>query len=199
MRDARSSGSGSDRNQEKIPNAIRSLVAAGGAYFLKSVAFFLRIRNTFVRVFSSMVGRAFSFYTAIVGVFTRIRDRIRSILRGIVDIAFRLLGKLPDILLPESLIRLKHSGFVADRTIEKTTLRSERVSASMPAAVEVNRRSEDIGQLRSEIAGLARKQPEADKKDINIKLQVDGQTLAEATHKAGQESAGRAFSKVPAL
>ncbi len=150
-----------------------------------------------MRFFLYILNRAFSFYSAFIGVFTRIRDRIQSIVRGIVDIAFRLLSKMPDILLPESLIRLKHSGFVAERSIEKTTLRSERASASMPAAVEADRRSEDIGQLRSEIAGLVQAQPQAEKKDINIKLQVDGQTLAEATHKAGQESAGRGFSTIP--
>ncbi|MCP4678971.1 MAG: hypothetical protein GY854_26470, partial [Deltaproteobacteria bacterium] len=184
---------------EKIPNAFRFLAAIVSFVLLKIanyfVGFYLRLKIQLATIVKGVI----SYFSPLMTFFERIRDGIRKVIRSIADIALNLLSRIPNVLLPESLIRLKHSGFVSDQSVEKTFVRSERAGSPMPAAAEATRRSDDIGQLRTDLAELARAQSKQSEKDINIKLEVDGETLSRATHKAGQEAAGREFSPVANL
>ena len=54
-----------------------------------------------------------------------------------------------------------------------------------------------IAELESSILELAKAGEIRGKQEMTFNLQVDGETIARASHKASEESAGRSFSPIP--
>lgn len=187
---------------EEFPDALSYAWGRVTNFFSKISSFFSAVGRWFTGVFASITGAIQRFWGRIVGFFSKIQQAIRSVVDSILNAALGLLRKIPDALLPASLERLKHQSLSA-------TVRSERepdvdqpinqipaALSVMPSAAETNSRTNELAMMTSMLAAVVDSKERGDQ-NVNINLEVDGETIARASHKASRDAAGRAFSPVP--
>jgi hypothetical protein len=143
----------------------------------------------------------------VVGFFAGVADAVRRAFTSVIDSVILLVRRVPPILLPEALQGIARLPLSTERPrVEPTmapgaTARAARVSTPMPpvaAAVEAAQRGSALGAITTELAALlGGRNNHGDRRPITVQLQVDGQTLAEATHRADQDERNRSFTPVP--
>jgi len=188
---------------ETLPSVLSDAWDRVTEFFEKIGEFFSGVGAWFKDLFASIAGSIQAFAGKITGFFDGIRQGIKRALSGLVELAMGVLRKIPDALLPEQLITLKSQGFsfgagnVTGRT-DATNVSAGDLTASMPAASETGRRSQDLAGLTESISALANARSKRDgDQPLNVKLEVDGETIAQASHSASRDAAGRSFSPVP--
>ncbi|MCP4678745.1 MAG: phage tail tape measure protein [Deltaproteobacteria bacterium] len=144
------------------------------------------------------------FFSPVATFFERVKEGIRKALEGIISFAFSILRRMPDALLPESLVKLKaNADFIERRVVttihgDSSPLSTQSTSSAMPSAVESQGRAREMDDIKRTVSELARAKSESiEDRPLNLNLQVDGETIARASHKADLNEAGRAFSQVP--
>jgi hypothetical protein len=174
------------------------------SFFTGISDFFSGISAWFGGIFSSIAEGIRSFAAKITGFFDGIRQGVKRALAGVVEMAMGLLRKIPDILLPESLVRLKHqpTSIGASPVTPKPAATSEasslKMPSAMPAVAEGRRRSEELSGLTDSIAALAASRSKREgEQQMTFRLEVDGETIAQASHNASRDVANRAFSPIP--
>lgn len=79
------------------------------------------------------------------------------------------------------------------------TSAARAATGPMPAVAEAGRRGSEAAGLVAQLAALTEATRRTGAAPIHVQLQVDGETLAEATHDANRDVASRSFSPVPSF
>ena len=122
----------------------------------------------------------------------------------------RILREIPDALLPDNLERLSRQplstevrtedSFTAVANTQDTATRAAAATSPMPALADTSAQMNEFAQLEANLRGFAsdRARTQGQVPPFQINVQVDGETVARATHNANQDNASRAFTPVPA-
>ena len=194
---------------ETIPNAIVSAINQIQGFARNIAAFFIRIGSWFRETLSDITGSIRSFIKPVLDFFVGVGIAIRNVIDKIREYVIRIIRQVPDALLPESLERLKRqpittelktgNDFEAISRTESTAARSEAATSSIPAASESRMRTDEFARFESGLMSMAssanRNQGQTPPFTVNV--QVDGETIARASHKASSDAAARAFSPIP--
>ncbi len=195
---------------ETLPNAISSAIDTVVGFFRAIGQFFVGIGRWFKNLFRSIADGIMSFLQPVVDFFRGVGRAIKAVFDGIRDLVIRILRRIPDALLPASLERLKRTPlstevrtedeFAAVGRTEATAARSEAATSSMPSSAEATGRMNEFAQLEANMMAFANSQARerGQAPPFQINVQVDGETIARATHNAGSDAAARSFSPVPA-
>ena len=154
-------------------------------------------------VFGEVFGNLYDSFVKVRTFLTDLATSIRSAFTSLADGVIGLLRKVPTRFLPAEYAWLARQP-LSTEVQQQLTLSTpntgagpEVATASMPARAEAVSRSADLaaapGQLRREHATVS-----SSSQPITVNVQVDGETIARAAHNAQRDSAGRAFSSVPA-
>jgi TP901 family phage tail tape measure protein len=193
---------------ETLPAAISSAWATLTGFFRSAGQFFLGAGQWFLGLFSSIADGLQAFFSPVVEFFSGVGRAIHAVFNALTDSVIRLLRKLPSELLPsslEELARLPLSAEVQPATpltlaAPGPAARAEVATWAMPAAADARSRAGSLAQLEQGLLALA--SPQAGRQGaappFTINVQVDGETIARATHRAEREAASRSFSPVPA-
>ena len=120
-------------------------------------------------------------------------DRIRNAIAGLFD-------KLPSWIVPDSVLKLRQ---VTQTTSENRATPEGFAGSSnalqvMPAASDIRGRADEMARFE---AGLQSMEKERSKRGetppFTVNVQVDGETIAQASHRASADAASRGFSPVP--
>ncbi|MCA9628665.1 MAG: phage tail tape measure protein, partial [Myxococcales bacterium] len=164
----------------------------------------------FMGLFRSIADGIKGFLSPVVDFFRGVGRAIKAVFDAIADFVIKLLRKIPDALLPASLERLKRSplstevrtedSFAAIGGTESTAARSEAATSAMPAAADAAGRTNEFAQLEANMMAFANAQAQRQGQapPFQINVQVDGETIARANHRAERDVATRSFSPVPA-
>ncbi len=195
---------------ETLPNAISSAIGTVAGFFRAIGQFFVGIGRWFRGLFDSIARGIMSFLQPVVDFFRGVARAIKRVFDRIRDFVIRLLRRIPDELLPASLKRLKRTplstevrtedDFEAVRRTEVTAARSEAATSSMPARADTAGRMDEFARLEQNMLAFANAQAQRQGQPppFQINVQVDGETVARATHNANRDTAARSFSPVPA-
>ena len=195
---------------ETLPGAISSAIAAVVGFFRSLGQFIVGVGRWFLGLFRSIAEGVKSFLAPVVEFFRGVGRAIKAVFDGIADFVIKLLRKIPDALLPESLERLKRSrlstevrtedSFAAVGRTEATAARAEAASSAMPAVADASGRSNELARLEQNMLAFANAQAQRQGQapPFQVNVQVDGETIARATHRADRDVATRSFSPVPA-
>jgi len=197
---------------ETLPNAIRSAIQSVGNFFRAIGQFFVGIGAWFKSVFQGIADGIKGFLRPVVDFFAGIGRGIRKVINKIWDFVLSIIEKIPDALLPSSLEKLKRTrasvsigstittAIAAVNQVIKPTSAPATTSTATPAATEAGVRTRSLDRLESTLRSTMRDRaggPGA-RQPIVLKLQVDGETIAHATHNADRDTANRTYSSVPA-
>jgi hypothetical protein len=149
----------------------------------------------------------------VVDFFSGIGRGIRNAINKIWDFVLSIIEKIPDALLPSSLEKLKRSRAkvsigpaissalsVVNQVLKpKSATPPAPASTATPAATEAGARTRSLDRLESTLrSSMSRSGGSGARQSIVLKLQVDGETIAHATHNADRDEANRTYSSVPA-
>lgn len=200
-----------------VTGAIRGIrsvkdafVAAGTWIGETAAAIYLWFTQTLPTAIASVVDGIKGILQPLVDFFRGVGRAIRSVFDGIVDMVIRILRKVPDTLLPSNLERLsrqplstegrEEDSFAAVGNTRNTASRAEAANSAMPSVADASARRSELALLESSLRSFANeraRRPDA-APPFQIQVQVDGETIARATHNANQDNASRAFTPVPA-
>lgn len=195
---------------ETLPNAISNAIATVVGFFRAIGQFFVGIGRWFTGLFRSIADGIMGFLSPVVDFFRGVGRAIKGVFDAIADFVIKLLRKIPDALLPASLERLKRSplstevrsedSFAAVGGTATTAARSEAATSAMPAAADTAGRADEFAQLEANMMAFANSQAQRQGQTppFQINVQVDGETVARASHGANRDAAARSFSPVPA-
>jgi len=195
---------------ETLPNAISSAVNTVVGFFRSIGQFFIGIGRWFSNLFSSIADGITSFLQPVVDFFRGVGRAIKRVFDGIRDFVIRLLRRIPDALLPASLERLSRQPlstevrtedeFEAIGRTRATADRAEAATSAMPASADATGRMNEFAQLEQNMLAFANAQARdrGQAPPFTVNVQVDGETVARATHNANSDAAARSFSPVPA-
>lgn len=203
-----------------MANTVKDMFLATGTWIGETVAqVYMWLTDTLPGAISNAVAHVVGFFHAlkralspVVEFFRGIGRAIQSVVDGILDAVIRMLRQVPDALLPSSLERMKRlplssssevrteAGFDAVGRTDATASRAEAATSSMPAAADAAGRTRDFAQLEAHVMALTRAQAQRPSQTppFQINVQVDGETVARASHNAHRDVAARSFSPVPA-
>ena len=160
------------------------------------------------RAISSSIAGVAAFARSIFDVVEGIGGAIRSMYYAIRDIVVGLLPKIPDALLPDSLLGLKNLSLAGTPTTTTAVPASSPLlsgagiptASAMPAAVDAAARQDELSRLAANALSGTSRFPEgpAAMPPMTVNVQVDGETVARAVNNAQESNAARAFSPVPA-
>lgn len=193
---------------ETLPNALASAWNAVTSFFAGIAAFFSRIGSWFGELFASIASGIKGFLQPVVDYFVGIGRNIKAVFDGIRDFVIRLLRKIPTDLLPDNLERLSRTPLSAEvktqGQFESMGRASHAVSnaaatAIMPASMDAQVRSKDMAALEASMMSFAngRARTPGQTPPFTVNVQVDGETIAQANHRASSDAAARSFSPVP--
>lgn len=195
---------------ETLPNAISSAINSVVGFFRAIGQFFVGIGQWFRNLFGRIADGIMGFLQPVVDFFRGVGRAIKRVFDGIRDFVIRLLRRIPDELLPASLERLKRTPlstevrsedeFEAVGRTRATADRAEAATSAMPATADVTGRMNEFAQLEANMLAFANAQARerGQAPPFQINVQVDGETVARATHNANSDAAARSFSPVPA-
>ena len=194
---------------ETLPKALSQAIRTVTGFFQRIGRFFVRIGRWFRNLFAAIVQGIQSFLDPMVEFFRGIGRAIKNVFDGIRDFVIKLLRRIPDKLLPSSLEQLKRQPlstevrtedeFEAVGRTKATAARAQAATASMPAAVATRGRRDEFAQLEANLLAFAnaRAKEQGQPPPFQIQVQVDGETIAQASHNASRDNAARAFSPIP--
>ncbi|ACY13463.1 phage tail tape measure protein [Haliangium ochraceum] len=193
---------------DRLPAAIASAVATVTGFFDRVGAYLAGAGARFVALFGAIADGIRGFLAPVVAFFEGVGRTIERVFRDIYDVVIQLLREIPDELLPERLERLKRTPLTAElRTVAEvdagertvaTAARAEAASAAMPAVSATASRARELGTLEASLRALVGAQAGASEQPpVQIHVQVDGETIARATHNANRDAAARAFAPLP--
>lgn len=194
---------------ETLPAALSSALRAVVGFFRAIGRFFIGIGRWFVNLFDSIANGIKSFLAPVVEFFRGIGRAIKGVFDSIRDFVIKLLRKIPDALLPSSLEKLKRQPlstevrsedeFEAVGRTETSAYHAQAASYPMPSAVAASNQSSELAQLEANIMAYANSQArnQGAPPPFEINVQVDGETIARASHNADQDASSRAFSPLP--
>ena len=195
---------------ETLPNAISSAINTVVGFFRAIGQFFVGIGQWFRNLFGRIADGITAFLQPVVDFFRGVGRAIKAVFDGIRDFVIRLLRRIPDALLPESLERLSRQPlstevrtedeFEAVGRTRATADRAEAATSAMPSRAEATGRMNELAQLEQNMMAFANAQARerGQAPPFQINVQVDGETVARATHNANSDAAARSFSPVPA-
>jgi len=195
---------------ETLPNAIAGAVASVGNFFRGIGQFFVGIWRWFTGIFQAIADGITSFLQPVVDFFRGVGRAIQSVFDFIRDMVIRILREIPEALLPDSLERLSRQplstevrtadSFAATGNTQDTAARAQAASSAMPSVADTTSRMNEFAALEANLRGFAndRARDRGQPPPFQIQVQVDGETIARATHNANQSNASRAFTPVPA-
>lgn len=126
---------------------------------------------------------------SMVGVCSSIGRSLRQTFERLYGFMAHILQKFPRAWVSTSTVQLK------DVTPTEGLATS---STAMPAVAAEVGRQYDLAQQEAQRQHLAKVRPQPDAAPIHIQLQVDGETLARATHNANRDAAVRSYAPLPA-
>ncbi len=195
---------------DTLPNAVAGAIASIGNFFRGIGEFFVGIWRWFTDIFQAIADGIMSFLQPVVDFFRGVGRAIQAVFDFIRDMVIRVLRAIPDALLPDSLERLSRQplstevrtpdSFAATGNTQHTAARAEAASSAMPSAADARGRMSEFAALEANLRGYAndRARERGQPPPFQIQVQVDGETIARATHNANQRNASRAFTPVPA-
>jgi TP901 family phage tail tape measure protein len=195
---------------EDLPDALSSAWDKVTSFFSAIGSFFARVGRWFAGLFSRIADGIRQFIQPVVDFFVGVGRTIRRVFDGIRDFIVKLLQRIPDALLPSSLERLKRSplttevrsadDFEAFGRTQTTAARSEAATSSMPASAEATGQMNEFARLERNMLAFAGSQAQrlGQQPPFTVNVQVDGETIARASHNANRDTAARSFSPVPA-
>ncbi len=143
------------------------------------------------------------YFTPFVQFFHGIFEGIRSVFQRVMVFVLSLLSKLPDTLLPDSIIKLRASLDLGDAPvvpIGTPPLTPLGVSGGGDALVASagarGQATAQAAQTRA-LVGANNASVQGPPPPIHITLEADGEKLAKVVHNANRDSADRGFSPVP--
>jgi len=184
-------------------------VSAGAWIGEVAGAIYLWFTETIPSAISGALSAVRGFLQPVVEVFHKVGRAVKAVFDSITDTVIKLLRKVPSSLLPERLARLSRQplstelsatgSFAALSVTPERSSRADDAGAAMPARSDSLARAAELTQLRSGLTRLAqeraREQEQAPPFQVNV--QVDGETIARATHNAHRDNAGRSFAPLP--
>ena len=195
---------------ETLPNAISDFVDGIVGFFRAIGSFFVGVWDWLTSLFQSIADGIMGFLQPAVDFFRGVGRAIRAVFDGIRDFVIRILRNIPDELLPESLERLSRQPlstevqsadeFDAVGRTQATASRAEAASSASPASADMRARTDQLAQLEANMMAYAngRARAQGVPPPFTVNVQVDGETVARATHNANSDTAARSFSPVPA-
>lgn len=186
---------------DTMPGAIAAAVATIGGFFGAIGEFLRGIGQWFTDVFDGIVEGIREFARKVVEFFEGIFKAIQAAHEALVDFT-------ADAFFPDSPVeQLKSRGDVRviesredlealQRTMSHRT--GSAASPATPAVAEAGARAADLAQLQASLLGYAAgSNDRGTPPPFTINVQVDGETIARAAHKANADAAARSFSPVP--
>ena len=195
---------------ETLPNAIAGAVESIASFFRGIGQFFVGIWRWFTGMFQLIADGITAFLQPVVDFFRGVGRAIQAVFDAIKDMVIRILREIPDALLPDNLERLSRQplstevrtedSFAAVGNTQDTATRAAAATSPMPALADTNAQMNEFAQLEASLRGFAsdRARTQGQVPPFQINVQVDGETVARATHNANHDNASRAFTPVPA-
>ena len=189
---------------ELVGAALAGIVKWTAAAITVTAGFFTQLvrgATVVAQVFGAIFTNFYDSFVRVRTFLTELAASIRSAFVSLTDGVIGLLRRVPTRFLPADyawLARQPLSTEVQQQLTFSTPNAGagpEIATASMPARAEAVSRSADLSQLQASFAASAPINPS---QPITVNVQVDGETIARAAHNAQRDSAGRAFSSVPA-
>ncbi len=182
---------------ETLPAAIASAWATLTGFFRSAGQFFLGASRWFLGLFSSLTEGIRAFLSPVMEFFSSVGRSIQAVFGALVDSVLQLLRKLPSELLPSSLERLARLPLSTE--VQPTTplalatpggaVRAEVATSALPAAADVGSRASALAQFEQGLLALAAPQSgrQGGPPPFTINVQVDGETIARAVHRAERD------------
>ncbi len=195
---------------ENVPSALSSASGSINGFFSSIGQMLSDIKQWFSNIFTSIV-------SGITSAFTRAYDFIQGIIsaikRALVFIGGAIssfLQKIPGFLLPDNLdISSQHSYSLSSESQNESPMQTQMTweptamtsmnSSPMPSVVAAQIRHADSAAMQSSIDAFIASQTQLDNQEqpMTINVQVDGETIATASHNAARDLASRSFAPVP--
>ncbi|MGN6109989.1 MAG: phage tail tape measure protein, partial [Kofleriaceae bacterium] len=194
---------------ETLPNAFSSALQTVVSFFTGIGEYFVGIGRWFAELFGAIGDAIKSFLQPVIDFFVGVGRAIKKVFDFIADLAIRILRKIPDILLPASLEKVKRmplssevkqqDEFAAISNTQATASSAAAASSPAPAAADAQARMGAMTQLEANLMAYANEQAKlrGQAPPFQINVQVDGETIARAVHNTQQANATRSFSPVP--
>jgi len=184
---------------EAVSSVINVIFDLINLVWPKIVGFLKNIFNFYASIVKGIRDAFLGIWDFIVGIVNKVASTISNALRRAIDSLLefvrKVLRKIPDTFLPESLIKFR-DGSISSEHKEKLSIESGQ-NGAMPAVAAQSASKNNFSAMMREFSDIGAKSKDKKEQNINIKLEVDGETLASATHKAGEENANRSLSPVP--
>ena len=194
---------------QTLPAAINAAVASVRGFLGAIGQVLAGLRLRFLVMLISITTGVRAFLQPVVSHFQQMARSIAAVLFWLRDTVLGVLRQVPSGFLPDSLERLTRQPLRAElnatgrpveaQRTEATAARAEAATSAMPAASEAQGRAGISEQLEARLAALVSGMERRGQQPLNVNVQVDGETIARATHNANQDNAGRAFSPVPTI
>jgi TP901 family phage tail tape measure protein len=190
---------------ELVGSALAGIVKWTAAALSVTASFFTSLAKgatAVVQVFSAVFNHLYDSFVTVRGFLTALAESIRGAFVSLSDGVIGLLRRVPTRFLPAEyqwLARQPLSTEVQQQltlAMPSTTSSPDVASASMPARSEAVSRSAELAQLQANFSSTPG--ASGSSQPITVNVQVDGETIARAGIAAQRDSAGRAFSSVPA-
>ena len=193
-----------------LPAAIGSAIRRVVRFYRAVGMFFVGIERWFSKIFAAIGQGVKSFLQPVFRVIATIGRGIRRAIGKIMDFVIKLLRKIPDRLLPSRLEKIKRmplstevktkDDFVAVQNTQSAAGKASAASSAVPAATESSTRMRSFDRVEASLLALVKSQThgKTNRQPIILKVQVDGETIAQASHEANEELASRTYSSVPA-
>lgn len=185
---------------ETIPSGVRAAIEAVQAFSFELGAFFSGLWDEAVLGARTLADSLCAALQPVAAFFEGLGARIEAALSRLREALSRVLRGVPSAALPAPLVAFAQPPLASE--VAPTPLPrhpAQTPSTAFPAAAELQARersfaavSANLGQPRAQNAPTLAAAP-----PIHIELQVDGETLARATHRADRERASRSFSPLP--
>jgi hypothetical protein len=192
---------------QTLPAAIASAVASVRGFLAAIGQVLANLRLRFLVMLVSITAGVGALLQPVVEHFQQMARSIAAVLFWLRDTVLAVLRQVPAGFLPESLAQLARQPLTAElnatarpaevQRTEVAAARAEAATSAMPAASEAQGRAGISDQLEARLAALVSGLERRGQQPLNVNVQVDGETIARATHNANQANAGRAFSPVP--
>ncbi|MDP1916425.1 MAG: phage tail tape measure protein [Myxococcales bacterium] len=189
---------------ELVGAALAGIVKWTAAAISVTASFFTSLAKgatVVVQVFSAVFNHLYDSFVTVRSFLTALAESIRSAFVSLSDGVIGLLRRVPTRLLPAEYQWLARQPLSTESQQQLTVAMPASMptpdvaSSSMPARSEAVSRTAELAQLQATFSSA----PAAStlSQPITVNVQVDGETIARASHNAERVSAGRSFSSVP--
>ncbi|MER2566421.1 MAG: hypothetical protein ABTQ32_37210 [Myxococcaceae bacterium] len=191
---------------ELVGSALAGIVRWTAAALSVTASFFTSLAKgatAVVQVFSAVFNHLYDSFVTVRSFLTALAESIRSAFASLSDGVIGLLRRVPTRFLPAEyqwLARQPLSTEVQQQltlAMPSSAPSPDLASSPMPARTEAASRSAELAQLQASFSSAPA--VPGPSQPITVNVQVDGETIARAGIAAQRDSAGRAFSPLPAF